>query len=71
MSVNVALEITAIILPESKRVDITGMDILAYLLLQILNGYNWTPKIVVLDIKTRLICRNMREKHCTSEKPLN
>ncbi len=72
MSVNVVFETAIIILPEQKRGDIIGMDIFAYLLLQIINGYNWSPKygesskfknwIAILDVKTCLICRNMHGK---------
>ena len=72
MSVNVVFETAIIILPERKIGDIIGMDIFAYLLLQIINGYNWNPKfgesskfknwIAILDIKTCLICRNMHGK---------
>ena len=49
-----------------------GMDILAYLLLQLVNGYNWQPKfsesskyknwVTILDIKTCFICRSMHGK---------
>ena len=72
MSVNVAFETTIIILPERKRGDIMGMDIFAYLLLQILNGYKWNPKFGVsnkfknwiahLDLKTCLYCRKTHGK---------
>ncbi len=49
-----------------------GMDIFAYLLLQILNGYKWNPKFGVsnkfknwiahLDLKTCLYCRKTHGK---------
>ena len=72
MSVNAAFKTPIIILLESKRGDIMGMDIFAYLLLQIVNGFDWRPEfgesnkfknwIALLDIKTCLICRSMHGK---------
>ncbi len=70
--VNVAFYLVIIILPQLQGGDIMGMEILAYLLLQIVNGYDWQPKfsesskyknwIAILDIKTCFICRSMHGK---------